>query len=280
MFVCRLRRAKCILKAFTLFVLIVTFSAWTPPLTAKNLTDFNIVGTDPESETVLGGTSSASQGTPVEHPSPEQMGDLYMAHQRYQEAIEAYRQGPRDSSAIWNKLGIANQQMLLLNEARKSYQIALKLDSSNPDVLNNLGTILYTLKQYRNAEKLYRKAIKLSPKAPLIYKNLGTDMMAERKFKKGLECFQTALALDPNVLERIGYYHVGDPATLELRGAMNYYLAKSYAHAGMYDRAIELLRTAIDERFADRKKIMADEEFAGLRDMPAFQKLFAEQNMQ
>jgi len=212
--------------------------------------------------------------------TPEELGDLHMARKHYQAAIEAYtRQSPKPAT-LWNKIGIAQQQMFLTEEARKSYETALKMDSKNPDVMNNLGSIYYSLKEYSIAEHYYRKALKLRPKSALIYKNLGTDLLAENKFKKGWDCYQTALSIDPEIFERVYQLRIGEPTAVQKRGAMNYYLAKSYARVGMGDRAVNYLRMAIDEGFTDRKKVLADKEFASLHGIFAFDQLISEQQVQ
>jgi len=225
--------------------------------------------------------NSESALTPKPDPmlpamTPEEAGDLHMARRRYQAAIEAYSRVPTRTAAVWNKIGMAHQQMFALAEAKKSYEASLRLNPKNPDVLNNLGTVYYAIKDYGAAEKLYRKALKLSPKSALIYKNLGTDLLAENKFKRGWESYQEALTLDPQIFERLSQFRVEEPTPTEKRGAMNYYLAKTYARAGKSDRAIDCLRRAIEEGFTDRKKIMADVEFASLHGLTAFQDLFAE----
>ena len=212
-------------------------------------------------------------------PSQEELGDLHMLRKRYQAAIAAYQQEPQKSAVIWNKIGIASQQMFMLDEAKKSYDKSLKLNPKNAEVINNLGTIYYSQKQYGAAEHMYRKAIKLKPKSALIYKNLGTVLLAKHKFKKGWECYQAALSLDPEVFETTATFRVGDPTSAQRRGAVNYYLAKSYLGAGMRGRAVEYLRMALDEGFIDRKKVMADKEFASLRGDAAFELLLAEQSL-
>jgi tetratricopeptide (TPR) repeat protein len=212
--------------------------------------------------------------------SPEELGDLHMARRRYQAAIQAYHQVPHMTPVIWNKLGMANQQMFVLEEAKKDYQTALKMDPKNPDVLNNLGTVYYSLKEYGSAERFYRKALKINPKSALVYKNLGTALLAANKFKKGWDCYQAALAIDPEIFERSYQYRIGEPTPAQKRGAMNFYLAKSYVRVGMTDRAVDYLRMAIDEGFTDRKRVLADKEFASLHGVSAFEQLISEQRMQ
>jgi tetratricopeptide (TPR) repeat protein len=226
---------------------------------------------------------SVSVGAPAQLESsltPEQLGDLQMVRKRYQAAVEAYSQVSPKTSSIWNKIGIAYQQMFVTEAAKKNYTMALKLNPKNADAINNLGSVYYSLKEYGQAERLYRKALKINPKSALVYKNLGTDLLAEDKFKKGWECYQTAITIDPGIFERINQLRIGEPTATQKRGAMNYYLAKSYARVGMPQLAVGYLRMAIDEGFTDRKKVLADKEFASLRGLSAFEQLISEQQMQ
>jgi tetratricopeptide (TPR) repeat protein len=217
---------------------------------------------------------------PLPLPTPEAVGDSLMAHRRYQAAIEAYKQGPSNSAVLWNKMGIAYQMMFNLQDALRCYQESLKLDSKNVNVLNNLGTVYDSMKQYKMAVKLYRKALKFDPKSALVLKNLGTDLLAQHQYKKGWEVYKDALALDPQIFDRNNGPRVENPASVQDRGAMNYYMAKGCARAGKNERAVEYLRMAIDEGFTNAKKVAADQEFAGLRGVPAFDLLLAEQKAQ
>jgi len=212
--------------------------------------------------------------------TPEEVGDAMMSHQRYQAAIEAYKQAPRNSAEVWNKMGIAYQLMFNQDEASHCYQTSLRLDPKNSTVMNNLGTVYDSEKEYGNAERLYRKALKFDPNSGLIYKNLGTNLLAQHKYKKGWEMYQAALKIDPNIFKSSDSPRVQNPASVEDRGAMNYYMAKGCLRAGMNDCAIDYLRMALNEGFTNPKKIEADSEFAGLHGYPAFQQLLAEQKQQ
>jgi tetratricopeptide (TPR) repeat protein len=223
-------------------------------------------------------TPNPAVTAPKFQPTPEQIGDSLMAHQRYQAAIESYKKAPRDSADAWNKMGVAYQLMLNADEAARCYQAALKLNPKNPIVINNLGTIYVSFKQYATAERAYRKALKLDPKSALIHKNLGTALLAEHKYKKGWAEYQDALLIDPQIFEHNNTVRVENPASIQDRGAMNFYMAKGCVRAGMNERAIEYLRMALNEGFTSPKKIIADSEFAALRDVPAFQQLLAAQH--
>lgn len=221
-----------------------------------------------------------SAPTPVPRLSHQEMADLLMVRREFQAALTEYLQIEPRTARVWNQIGIAQQQLLLEEDARKSYQMALKLDPKDADAMNNLGSIYYSLKDYRHAEHMYRKALKIRPNSALIYKNLGTDLLAKHNFSKGWECYQAALSIDPEVFERLHLLRVGDPTPAMQRGAMNFYLAKSYAKVGMNDRAVEYLRMAIDEGFADRRKILGDKELATLHNFEGFRQLLSEQKMQ
>jgi tetratricopeptide (TPR) repeat protein len=218
--------------------------------------------------------------TPKLEPNAEDRGDSLMAHQRYQAAIEAYKQASHNNASAWNKMGIAYQMMFNLVDANHAYGMSLKLNPKNPVVLNNLGTVYDALRQFHSAEHFYRKALKIDPKSALILKNLGTDLLAQHKYQKGWDTYKAALAVDPTIFDHATRPRVENPASLQDRGAMNFYMAKSCARAGMRDRAIEYLRAAINEGFTNPKKINADTEFASLRGIPEFEQLLAEQKPQ
>ncbi len=219
-------------------------------------------------------------GGPRASATPEEMGDSLMAHQHYQGAIEQYKKASRNSADVWNKMGVAYQLMFNLDEAARCYERALKLDSKNAIVLNNLGTIYVSLKQYSRAEKAYRKALKIDSHSALVHKNLGTALLAQHKYEKGWQEYQEALAVDPQIFQSTNTVRVENPAPVQDRGAMNYYMAKGCVRAGQADRAIEYLRMAINEGFTTPKKVAADQEFMALRNLPAFQQMLAAQRAQ
>jgi tetratricopeptide (TPR) repeat protein len=224
--------------------------------------------------------SQAAANAELIQATPEEVGDSLMMHQRYQAAIAAYKKGPRNSADLWNKLGIAYQMMFNMEDATRCYQTSLRLNPKNTHVLNNLATVYDSQKQYATAERMYRKALKLEPQSALIEKNLGTNLLTQHKYKKGWEAYQAALAIDPRIFEQTNSPRVDNPASVQERGAMNYYMAKGCVRAGQNDRAIEYLRMALNEGFTNPKKIIADSEFASLRGIPAFEQLLAAQGAQ
>jgi len=211
-------------------------------------------------------------------PTPIEVGDALMAHQRYQAAIDSYRKAPSDSPDAWNKMGVAFQLMQNVEEASHCYQRALKLNPHNANYINNLGTIYMEHREYSRAVKAFRKAAKQNDKAALFEKNLGTALLAQKKYSDGWEAYKRALVLDPHIFEHsYGSARVENPATIQDRGAMNFYMAKGCVKAGMLTSALNYLRLAMNEGFTTPKKVMADEEFAPLRELPEFHQMMEAQ---
>jgi|SRR5579864_81310 len=220
--------------------------------------------------------TQAVETPPLPPLTPEKKGDILMARKMYREAADTYKQGPLDSGVIQNKIGIAYHQMMQTDIARKYYERAMKIDPKYPEAINNLGTVYYSRKNYRRAIKLYRRALRLSPDSASIYSNLGTAYFARKSYKAAAEAYQKALALDPDVFEhRSSWGVLLQERSVEERAKFHYYLAKTYAKAGMNDRALIYIRKALEEGFTERKKLMEDPEFVSIRQMPEFQELLA-----
>jgi tetratricopeptide (TPR) repeat protein len=216
---------------------------------------------------------------PVSRPTitPELRGDIYMARKMYREAIDVYRDGPPDSPVIANKIGIAFHQLLLLDQAKKNYEHAIKLNSKYPEAINNLGTIYYAQKNYRKAIGCYNRALKYSPPSASIYANLGAAYFGRKDYKHASEYYEQALSLDPDVFEHhSGFGTMMQERTVEERATFHLYLAKMYAKSGANDRALMYLRKALEEGVKNRKKIPEMPEFTSLKTDPAFKQLLAE----
>jgi tetratricopeptide (TPR) repeat protein len=205
--------------------------------------------------------------------TPEKRGDIFMVRKMYREAIEQYLQAPT-SAIILNKIGIAYHQMTNVDTAEKYYRRAVKANPKYPEAVNNLGTIFYAKKSYRRAVSQYKRALQLSPEAASIYSNLGTAYFARKEYKQAAEAYQKAVSIDPEVFESKSSAGVLlQDRSVEDRAKFHYYLAKTYAQAGMEDRALIYIRKALEEGFKERKKFISDPEFASLQNNAEFQQL-------
>jgi tetratricopeptide (TPR) repeat protein len=205
--------------------------------------------------------------------TPEQRGDIFMARKMYREAIETYREAP-ETAIMANKIGIAYHQLTDLNSAVRSYQRAIKLDPKFSQAINNLGTIYYSRQSYRRAIGQYKKVLRMAPDSASTLANLGSAYLARKQYELASENYQKALAIDPAIFE----HHSGVGTTVRDqtvgdRSMFFYYLARSYAKAGMKDQALNYIRKSLEEGFKERKKFIDDPEFAGLQKDPEFQKI-------
>jgi tetratricopeptide (TPR) repeat protein len=227
---------------------------------------------------------SAQDAPPATVPPPpkpveltiEQRGDLMMARKMFREAIDIYRKGLSQPSnwILHNKIGIAYHHLLDFKSAKKNYEEALKKNRKYGEAQNNLGALYYAQKNYRRSIQEYQKALKLNPYSATIYSNLGTAHYARKQYELALKMYKEALALDPMVFEQRGTTgSILQERSVEEQAKFHYYLAKSYALAGMPEYALRYIRRCLEEGFKERNKFLEEPEFASLKEMPEFQQL-------
>ena len=209
--------------------------------------------------------------------SPEIEGDLLMVHRSYAAAIDAYQRESSRSAVITNKIGVAYHHMFALEQARKYYQMALRLNPSYADALNNLAAVYHGEHQYTQAERTYKQALKIAPDSAILNCNLGTAYFAQEKYKLGMEAYGKALVLNPHIFDPGQVQIVQETTTRRQLVAVNYYLAKTYATAGKMTESLAYLKKALEAGFRDQKQLMKDKEFAALRATPQFHELMVQQ---
>ena len=227
--------------------------------------------------TAQGVEKNSLPAAPAPKPiSTEMRGDIAMARKMYREAIEFYKQVEPKTAVILNKLGIAHHQMMDLSGAKRYYEQSLKKNKQYPEAINNLGTVAYAQKSYRRAVGQYNKALRYAPNSASIYSNLGTAWFARKKYDRAFEAYQKALELDPEVFEHRSTSGVLlQERSVEERAKFHFYLAKTYAAAGVFDRALLYIRKALEEGFKDKQKLIEDPAFASMKETPEFQELLA-----
>ena len=208
--------------------------------------------------------------------SNEVRGDIMMARKMYLDAIDFYKPQSNTNAVVANKMGIAYHQLNDLNNAKKYYERAVKLDKTYAEAINNLGTIHYARKSYGNAIKQYEKALQLHPDSASILSNLGTAYFARKKYDQALLYYSRAIAIDPEVFDRRGSNGLQiQERSVEERAKFHYTLAKTFAKAGLLDQAIQNIRFALEYGFKERDKFKSEAEFAGLQNNAVFQQLLA-----
>jgi tetratricopeptide (TPR) repeat protein len=213
---------------------------------------------------------------PANLVTPELRGDIFMAKKMYREAVEAYKEAPRDSAIVLNKTGIAYHQMLQLDVAEKYYRLSVRANPHYAEAINNLGTIYFSRKSYRRAVSEYRRALRINPQSASIWSNLGSGYFERKDYQHAAESWQKALTLDPEVFENRSTQGVLiQQQTVEERAKYHIFLARTYAKAGMNTQALTYIRKALEEGFKERKKLTDDPAFAQLKELPEFKQLLA-----
>jgi len=191
---------------------------------------------------------------------------IYMARKEYADAADLYaklwHEFPKDASYP-NFMGIALLQQGKLNDARKSFEQATKVNKRFPDAYNNLGATYYAEKNYKKAIAQYRHSLALDPTSASIYTNIGYAYFAEKQVPKAMEAFHKALELDPKVFDETS--RVGSIMSFRSvvdRGLFNFMLAKDYAQSGDAANCVVYLRRAADEGYKEIGKVRKDPSFA------------------
>lgn len=213
---------------------------------------------------------------PSRELSYEKRADIFMARKMYREGVETYQLAlqQQESPHLYNKLGIAYHHLMMFPNATRSYQKAVKLDKEHARAINNLGTVYYAQRKYKKAIRQYKKALKESPNSASIHSNLGTAYFARKKYKDATREYLQALLLDPLVFERRNT--VGtllQERSVRDRAQYNYFMARIYASAQSFEKALLYLRRAFEEGYKKRKKVAEDPLFAPLLENPVFQQL-------
>lgn len=206
----------------------------------------------------------------------EMRGDIMMARKMFREAVDFYKREANDSPVMANKTGMAYHQLGDLDNAKRYYDRAIRLNGEYADAINNRGTIHYARKSFREASRDYEKALEIDPNSAAFWLNLGTSYFARKQYEEAYISLANSLILDPNVLDTHGTAgsRVQD-RTVEEKARFYYMLAKAYSQAGLTEQAIRYVRFAMENEFQDAELFLEEEEFALLAAEPEFLSIMA-----
>lgn len=230
----------------------------------------------PDSSADDSDSSTSTQAPLTNRQRAEMRADILMAQKNYAAAANSYeallRNEPKDAE-LFNKTGIAYQQLGNLKESERYYKKAVSANKKFLSAVNNLGTVEYQQKRYGRAVKYYKRAL-VGNEAPAIYSNLGYAYYANKQYPEAIAVFTKALALDPNVFDRKG----GVGALVQQRSAPDpavfyFLLAKAFAKAGDAERAARYLKIARDDGYKDFLSAETDPEFASVIKDPRLQEV-------
>jgi tetratricopeptide (TPR) repeat protein len=244
-------------------ILLVASAAFQAPAPAPTPTTFV-----PESPRIMADRNTAL--------SDELRGDIMMARKLYKDAIDFYKRGANKNAVMANKVGIAYHQMGDIDNAKKYYERAIKIDKKYSEAYNNLATVHYAHKSYGNAVKNYQKALELTPNSASVWSNLGTAYFGQKKYEEAMRSYQYAMKLDPEVFDRRGSNGVLlQERSVEEKALYFYTLAKSYAQAGDVEHTLRFMRFALENGFKERERFTQDPSFAAMQENETFRELLA-----
>ncbi|MBU7581317.1 MAG: glycosyltransferase [Nostoc sp. TH1S01] len=129
------------------------------------------------------------------------LGIAYNHLKKPQQALEHYQAAiklpiyPILKLGAYNNLGNLLKDAGDLNNAKKAYEAALKIDPDFATGYYNLGMTLKALNLFTDAIACYQKAIKLNPYYAEAYQNLGVVQLKVGNLQASLTAFKNAILL-------------------------------------------------------------------------------------
>jgi tetratricopeptide (TPR) repeat protein len=145
----------------------------------------------------------------------------------------------------------------LLEQARKSYQQALKLDPKNVEALTALARLYNSMDDHERAVATYRKAIQTQPRQASLWHEVGMCHARCQEWEPALQHLRRAVELDPDerqyhnsvgfVLARTGRYEESLAAFTKAGNEANahYNLARMLHHLNQDDLSKQHLQVAL-----------------------------------
>jgi tetratricopeptide (TPR) repeat protein len=225
------------------------------------------------------------------------LASFYHRRHQYDQAILHWRRVLEitpDNAAAYTNLGAAFTDSGRLAEAQTMYERALAIEPSFTAHMN-LGTVVFMGGRYEDAAREYRKALELNDGDYLTWGNLAAAYVwVPNTREKVNEAFEKASVMaeavasrsprDPYVNVDLGLYyaHLGraEESSRRLTAALalapedaeiHAWAAEGYEVMGERDRAIELVRRALDLGYSQKKlqrnpqleQLCRDPRFAG-----------------
>ncbi|MFK5950364.1 MAG: tetratricopeptide repeat protein [Methylococcales bacterium] len=140
--------------------------------------------------------------------------------------LTAIKLNPKNVGTYIN-LGVAQQNLGLMDEAEKTLKKALSMDNSHAQINNNLGALYIIQAEYHKAKPYIEKAISVAPAYSDAYSNLGEIQKYFQETDSAIKSYQKSIKLNPsNVNSYLG-------------------LGSLYSYEGNYDKAEYYLNHAI-----------------------------------
>lgn len=127
-----------------------------------------------------------------------QESDRLIQEGEYQAALEPLKvavQSLPKTPQTWNYLGMALQGGGKLNNAKKAYGKALKLDAKFSAAYYNLGVVYLELKDFQRALLALKRFTEQKPNDPNGWLKMGSAHLQSRNFSEAEDCFKRVIRL-------------------------------------------------------------------------------------
>ena len=206
----------------------------------------------------------------------ELKGDIARAKESYAEAANYYRAALKTNNRdpkLYNKLGIAYLKTRNYTAARKSFSQAVKLDPVFVNGLNNLGAAECLQKKYDPAVRHLKEALALEETNASAHLNIGEAWIGLGQIDRAMTEYARALELNADILSDNTHGVQVNVTTPEQRARVSFLIARAYAKRGNMEGALEYLRRANDQHFANMAMVFQDPLFTPLWEDPRLQKI-------
>ena len=114
------------------------------------------------------------------------------------------------------------------SKAKEIYESLLKTSPNNLAVLQNYGTLLSQIKEYKKAEDVFEKCLKIKPDDHLLLYNYGKCFHDQKIFEKAIKFYKQSFSIEPK--KNLSMYNIG-----------NIYFSK-----GEFENAISAFKKSIE----------------------------------
>jgi serine/threonine protein kinase/tetratricopeptide (TPR) repeat protein len=228
-----------------------------------------------------------------------EMGRFFNQHARYTEAVQAWEKVLElDKDNVWGyqNLGVAYTNMGEFDLAEKYFRGGLRLTPDNPDLISDLGSVLFFQGRFEEDARLCERATQLNPQEYALWGNLGdayrmipTEVdKAPGAYRHALSLAHQQLALQPNdagILADLALYsahigehsHAGQYLALALKGGSKdvqimYNACLVSLDADDKQKSLYYLKQAVQSGYP-RGQLTADPQLQELRREPMFASL-------
>lgn len=178
-----------------------------------------------------------------------------------------------------------------INQEEEHLTKQIEINPRSATTWEALGTLYKTAGRYEEAVQAFKQAIAIAPETVSYHHNLGLVYAAQGNNEEAFKTFQEVLELDPNHslthaslggyykktgLEELAQKHIGKAMKYIYESENEYNRACLDAICGNTDRAIQLLRVALENRQTYVDWVLNDPDLDSLRGDERFRNLVSE----